>query len=60
MTKCKIETFNTKDMKKITTLIKKHYPPVVLFITIAIGFLILCGLLSGIEKITTDLPVQYR
>lgn len=47
-------------MKKIKALIKKHYPPVVLFFAILIGFVILCGLLNGIEKITTDLPVQYR
>jgi hypothetical protein len=47
-------------MKKIKQLIQKHYPPVVLFVAMLIGFVIVCALLNGIEKITTDLPVQYR
>lgn len=44
----------------IKALIKKHYPPVVLFIMISLGFVIMCALLNAIEYATTDLPVQYR
>jgi len=44
----------------IKALIKKHYPPVVLFILISLGFVLMCVLLNVIEFVTTDLPVQYR
>lgn len=44
----------------IKALIKKHYPPVALFILISLGFVLMCVLLNVIEFVTTDLPVQYR
>lgn len=47
-------------MKKIKALIKKHYPPVVLFFVAIIGFYLMAALLGAIEMMTTDLPVQYR
>lgn len=44
----------------IKALIKKHYPPVVLFLLISISFILMCVLLNVIEFMTTDLPVQHR
>lgn len=47
-------------MKKIKAFIKKHYPPVVIAILIAIGLFVFGMLFALIENITPDVPVHLR
>jgi len=49
---------NKEQMKK---WILKNYPPIVLTIVALIVFVLMAGLLSAINHITTpDLPIQYQ
>ena len=51
----------TTTMKRaIKTWILKNYPPIVLTILIMMTFVAMCALLSVIEYLTTDLPIQYQ
>jgi len=42
------------------TWFMKNYPPIVLTILIMMTFVAMCALLSVIEYLTTDLPIQYQ
>jgi len=50
----------SKDMKQIKAFIKKHYPPVVIALLIAIGLFAFGMLFALIENITPDVPVHLR
>jgi hypothetical protein len=46
--------------QRIKQLIKKHYPPVVMSILIALILFAVAALLGIIEYYTTNLPIQYQ